>query len=205
MRKRLVIVVLIAMAFSLRCLGQTKTFQLFYITKDYSTATSPLLEFLGKYYEQGRRDHNQCNVFYLANGENPIIVRQNLKNDNSVDFDKIREALITKSETRIYPQVDVPGLLTVFDENDIVHKTERTLYQNCELFFLITPTFWNLQYNEQIFARLYYVMGLSEDWAKDYVGINIYHCDGDGLEVDTEKPFGSLYNCEGYDFQLLSY
>lgn len=205
MSQRSILLIVLGLALSTISFGQTKTFQLFYITKDYTTATSPLLEFLGKYYEQGRRDHNLCNLFYLANADNPIIVRQNLKDDNSADFEKIREALVTKSETRVYPQVDVPALLQAFSENDIVHKTERNLYQDCELFFLITPTFWNLQYNEQIFARFYYAMGLGDEWAKDYVGINIYHCEGDGLEVDTEKPFGALYNCEGYDFQLLSY
>ncbi len=205
MLRKSIITVILGMALSAACFAQNGTFQLFYISKDYTTSTTPLLEMLGKYYEQGRRDHSVHNVFYLSNADNPIIVRQNLPDDNSAEFDSIREALITKSETRVYPQVDLPGLLDVFAENDIVRKTGDALYEDCELFFLITPSFWDLHYNEQIIARLFYALGLGDDWARNYVGINIYHCEGDGLEPDTDRPFGPLYNCEGYDFQLLSY
>jgi hypothetical protein len=185
--------------------AQTKSFQLFYITKDYTTQVTPLCEWLRERYEMGRRDHTQCNIFYLANAENPIVVRQNFEKDNSADFDKIMDALVTKSETRIYPQVDVPELLDIFSKNDIVNKTGRKLYQGCELYFMITPTFWNLQYNETIFATLYYALELDSDWAKGYVGINIYHNEDDGLEPDMNAPFGTLYTCENYDFQLLAY
>lgn len=185
--------------------AQSKSFQLFYITKDYTTQVTPLCEWLRERYEMGRRDRSQCNVFYLANAESPIIVRQNFDKDNSADFDKIMEALVTKSETRIYPQVDVPALLDVFSENDIVNKAGRKLFQGCELYFMITPTFWNLQYNETIFAALYYALELDSDWAQGYVGINIYHGEDDGLMPDMKAPFGPLYICENYNFQLLAY
>lgn len=204
MRKRILTLLLLLVPFG-TLLGQTKDFQFFYITKDYTTQVTPLCDWLKERYEMGRRFPSQCNIFYLANAETPIIVKQNLEGDNSKDFEKIIEALVTKSETRIYAQVDVPEIINVFNENDIVQKSGKQIYNSCELYFMITPTFWNLQYNEDIFAALYFALELDSDWARNYVGINIYHHYDDGLEPDEEYPFGTLLNCENYKFQLLSY
>ncbi len=204
MHKRLLTLLVLFVSFG-ELFAQTKDFQFFYITKDYTTEVTPLCEWLKERYEMGRRNRNQCNIYYLANAETPIIVKQNVKGDNSADFDKIISALVTKSETRIYPQVDVPEIINLFNENDIILKSGKKVYSTCELFFMITPTFWNLQYNEKIFAALYFAMELDADWAKDYVGINIYHKADDGLEPDKNNPFGTLNTCENYNFQLLSY
>lgn len=204
MRKQIITLIVLFTSFG-SLFGQTKDFQFFYITKDYTTQVTPLCDWLKERYEMGRRNPNQCNIYYLANAETPIIVKQNLKGDNSTDFDKIISALVTKSETRIYPQVDVPEILNIFNENDIILKSGKKVYNTCELFFMITPTFWNLQYNEQIFAALYFAMELDADWAKGYVGVNIYHNAEDGLEPDEKHPFGTLITCENYNFQLLSY
>lgn len=203
--RRLLIITFLFFAVSAYVSAQAKSFQLFYIAKDYSTNVAALCHWLQGRYEMARTDPGQCNVFYLANAESPIIIRQNLPDDNSVDFDKLMGALVTKSETRIYPQTDLPELIRIFSDYDVINDRGNKNYAYCELFFMITPTFWHLQYNEKIFAKLYYTMEFDSAWARGYIGINIYHNADDGLEVDENLPFGTLYPCENYDFQLLMY
>jgi hypothetical protein len=71
----------------------------------------------------------------------------------------------------------------------------------------VTPTFWELGYNEQLIASVYFVLGMDAPWAKDnhYFDMSVYHCDSDGLEVDASRPFGDKNLCYNFDFQLLSY
>ena len=145
--------------------------------------------------------------FFLANSTSPLIVRINLQEDNRKDFDKTIGALMAKSETIINPSVDLKTMISLFDDIQLLNSDGTPNFLSAEIRFYVTPTFWELGYNEQLIAATYFTLGMDEPWAKTnhYFDMSIYHCASDGLEVDESSPFGEKNLCHNYDFQLLTY
>ena len=152
-----------------------------------------------------KRDNSQAVIFYLSNSSSPIIVKVNLPGDNRNDFDLIMDALMTKSETIINQTTDVNSLIGIFNEIPLLDDDNQPLYTSAEISYYITPTFWDLQYNEQIIATLYFALDMDANWTDGYVSMSIYHCGDDGLKVDEKLPFGSRNLCLNYKFFLLTY
>lgn len=187
--------------------AQTQTLQVFYITKDYTTEVNPLCLDLKDMFNAAEKDPSQAVVFFLANSTSPLIVKVNLPGDNRKDFDKIIGALMTKSETIINPSADLRAMVALFDEIKLLSNVGSPEFMSAEIRFYVTPTFWELGYNEQLIAATYFTLGMDEPWAKTdhYFDMSIYHCESDGLEVDESSPFGDKNLCFNYDFQLLTY
>lgn len=185
--------------------NSSQRLQVVYISKDYTTETNPLCSELRDMYSFAEKDNNEAVVFYLANSTSPLIVRINLPGDNRKDFDKLIDALMTKSETIINPTTDLQRLVELFEEIPILSDNGDRNYQNVEIVYYITPTFWELQYNEQIIASVYFSLEMDANWAKDYFSMSIYHAASDGLIVDEAKPFGDKNLCASYPFFLLTY
>jgi len=193
------------------CLGciaafsQTQTLQVIYITKDYTTEVNPLCQDLRDIYSFAEKDKSQAVVFYLANAASPLIVKVNLPGDNRKDFDSIIDALMTKSETIINASTDLHDLVSLFDEIELLDSDGQPAFQSAELIYYITPTFWELNYNEQLIAAAYFALDMDADWAKNYFSMSIYHNATDGLVVDERFPFGEKDLCGDYKFFLLTY
>ena len=187
--------------------AQSQTLQVFYVTKDYSTEVNPLCRDLQDMFSAAERDPSQAVVFYLANSTSPLIVRVNLPGDNRKDFDKIIGDLMTKSETIINPSTDLLELAGLFDEISLLNPDGSHAFINAEIRYYVTPTFWELDYNEQLIASAYFALEMDAPWAKEdhYFDMSIYHCASDGLEVDPENAFGEKNLCYNYDFLLLTY
>ena len=188
-----------------RAQSSSQRLQVVYITKDYTTEVNPLCSELRDMFSFAEKDRNEAVVFYLANSTSPMIVRMNLPGDNRKDFDKVIDALMTKSETIINPTTDLRRLVGLFEEIPLLSVDGTKTFQNVEIIYYITPTFWELQYNEQIIASVYFALDMDADWAKDYFTMSIYHAASDGLTVDEKKPFGDKNLCAGYPFFLLTY
>ncbi len=189
----------------LSSIAQDQSVQVVYITKDYSTEVNPLCKELRDMFDFALKDKSQACVFYLANSTSPMIVKVNLPGDNRKDFDGIIDALMTKSETIINPSTDVKSITSLFDDIGLLDQSGTPYYQNVELIYYITPTFWELGYNEQIIAALYFALDLDADWADGYVNMSIYHNEHDDLTVDEAHPFGVRDLCFKHKFFLLSY
>lgn len=187
------------------CYSQRQSLQVVYITKDYTTEVNPLCKELRDMFEFAERDDTQAYVFYLANSTSPQIVKVNLPGDNRKEFDKIIDALMSKSETIINPSTDVRQLVSVFNDVGLLDQNGSNYYQSVELQFYVTPTFWDLGYNEQIIASTYFALDLDSEWADGYVNMSIFHNIHDGLEVGEDHPFGKNDLCHNYKFFLLSY
>ena len=187
--------------------AQTQTLQVFYVTKDYTTDVNPLCRDLRDMYSAAEKDPSQAVVFYLANSTSPMIVRMNLPGDNRKDFDKIIGALMTKSETIINPTTDLEGITHLFDEISLLDASGAPVFMSAEIRYYVTPTFWELGYNEQLIASAYFVLDMDADWAREnnYFDMSIYHTESDGLEADPKQPFGEKNLCYNYNFQLLTY
>lgn len=205
--KRLFLVLAISLLGMACALAQepTQQLQVVYITKDYTTEVNPLCSDLRDMFAFAEKDNSQAIVFYLANSTSPLIVRMNLPGDNRKDFDKLIDALMTKSETIINPMTDLRRIVGLFEEYPVLNADGTKAFQNAEILYYITPTFWELQYNEQVIASVYFSLEMDAEWAKNYFTMSIYHAESDGLTVDEAKPFGDKNLCANYPFFLLTY
>lgn len=199
---------LISILLSFNCLfvfSQTQTLQVIYITKDYTTEVNPLCQELRDIYSFAEKERSQAVVFYLANAASPLIVKMNLPGDNRKDFDSIIDALMTKSETIINVSADLDGIVSLFNDIELLDSDGRPSFLNAEIIYYITPTFWELNYNEELIAAAYFALDMDSAWAKNYFSMSIYHNATDGLEYDEQYPFGKKDLCRNYKFYLLSY
>ena len=182
-----------------------KSLQFLYITKDYNTLVNPLIAEIEDVYDFVTGDSSRAAIFYLADWDTPIIVRVNLPGDNRKDIDRIYSALVTKSETSIYPLVDMEVIPALFERYPLRSENGARRFTDVELRFYVNPTFWMLSYNEQIISALWFIMDFDQPWARQYVDMSIFHQEGDGLEPDMEHPFGPKDLCTNYNFQLMTY
>lgn len=204
MGKRIIITVLGLMC-TLSVLAQNQSLQFLYITKDYTTKVNPLIEEIKDIYQFVREDSSCAAVFYLADWDTPIIVKVNLPGDNHKDIDKIYAALTTKSETAVNPSTDLKKIQEFFEQNPMQSPNGLPTFTDVEFRYYVCPTFWELFYNEQIIASLWFILDLDGSWARNYVSMNIFHQEGDGIQIDPQTPFGPMDLCENYKFQLLTY
>ncbi len=194
-----------ALSFLLSAFGQEQSLQFYYIMKDHHIKVNPLVEEIQDIFDFARVDRNSAAIFYLANWDEPIVVKLNLPGDNRDDMDKIFEALMTKSETTVNPSSDLEKISGLFDDLPLIKEDGTKAFSRVEFNYYVTPSFWDLSYNEQIIAALYFVMDMDADWARNYVFMSILHQEGDGLSVNEDQPFGPADLPVGYKFQVLTY
>ena len=203
--KRLLLSVACGLVSFLAAFGQDQSLQFYYIMKDHNIKVNPLVEEIRDIYDFARVDNNSAAIFYMANWDEPLIVKLNLPGDNRKDMDLIFEALMTKSETTINPSSDLEKISGLFNEIPLRTASGGKAFSRVEFNYYVTPSFWDLSYNEQIIAALYFVLDMDADWAKDYVFMSILHQEGDGLTVNPKLPFGPADLPVGYKFQVLTY
>lgn len=203
--RRFALTLACALSFLLSAFGQEQSLQFYYIMKDHHIKVNPLVEEIQDIYDFARVDRNSAAIFYLANWDEPIVVKLNLPGDNRNDMDKIFEALMTKSETTVNPSSDLETISGLFDDLPLVKEDGTKAFSRVEFNYYVTPSFWDLSYNEQIVAALYFVMDMDADWARNYVFMSILHQEGDGLSVNEDQPFGPADLPVGYKFQVLTY
>lgn len=203
--KKLFCILFCSIVASVSAVAQTQTFDLIYLTKDYTTEVGPLCREIMDIYDSAIKDRSQAVIFYLANSKSPIIVKINLPGDNRGDISKITEALISKSETVINPAIDLNKFAEIFDENELLDQNGQPTFISANIQYYITPTFWELQYNEQLIASAYFAFGMDSPWAEGYFTMSIYHNANDGLTINEEQPFGPKNLCNGYKLFLLTY
>lgn len=185
--------------------AQSQSLQLIYITTDHTTSVGSLLDNIKDIYRTAVSDRSQAVIFYLANTDSPRIVKVNLPGDNRDDIGNIYEAIITNSETIVFPDHDLKRIVSIFDELELVGPGGEPRFMSAEILYYITPTFWDLKYNEMIIASAYFTLDMDSEWAKDYFTMSIYHNASDGLEIDEKSPFGLRNLCKDYKFFLLTY
>ena len=203
--KKSIAAIILGIAFFLTASGQEQRLQFYYIMKDHNIKVNPLVEELRDIYDFARVDKNSATIFYMANWDEPLVVKINLPGDNQKAMEKVFEALMTKSETTINPSSDLEKISALFNEIPLLSNDGHKLYSRVEFIYYVTPSFWELSYNEQVIAALYFVLEMDADWAKDYVSMSILHQQGDGLSVNEQEPFGPADLPVGYRFQVLTY
>lgn len=178
-----------------------------YISHDENTDTKALIERLKEKYANtiNYPDIRAC-IFYLADGENPIVVRMNLPNDNHSDFEEIIYSLQNKLSHNVSPEDDVERIINIFNENDITDAEGKQLFRHVEWDYYINSTFWQLQNNEHLIAKLFFVMDMESLISSHYMTLNFYYSrETDNIQYDKDKPFGNKSLCSSIEFIPMPY
>ena len=97
-------------------------------------------------------------IFYLANGENPIVVKYNMGEDNTEKFNEMLGELNNSIFHSVDPHTDLVQILDLISENDFVDANGNLKYYSTVMDFYVGADFWTLGYNESILAKLYFLI-----------------------------------------------
>lgn len=201
------IVSLILMLMPLQGFAQIQSLEFYYIAHDRPTPVNDLCERLEYTYNNSLDDESVAVIFYLPNGDKPLVVKVNLPGDNRGDFEKIISELRVEMSHEIYVYKDIEVITDLFNTYDIVTDNGEQIFSSVLFSWYVNEEFWMLDYNKSLFANLYFILEL-EKYRKDgYVSIEFWHAKDDGLEsrINQQDPFGPKGLCGDLRLQLFNY
>lgn len=195
-----------ASAFAQDNTGKDLTF--FYIAHDENTPTQTLISRLKAHYEDAKYGTDvYASIFYLTNGDNPIIVRMNIneETDNPQDFDKLVEDLQSKRAHDVSPEVDREKIMELFENIDLLDAEGNNAFNSVQWNYYVNSTFWLLNNNEHVIASLFWIMDMEPMVKSGYLQVNVLHGEIDPLPFDEKQPFGSKALCRAMPFIPMPY
>lgn len=183
---------------------ETKDLYFNYIVHDRTSTVQSLSKTLRNMYNDAMRFGYAC-IFYLANGDNPIIVRVNYGEDNRDDFNSLLGEIQNKTSHEVSVSTDLEYILQMFNANDFVNEDNSLRYPSVTWNMYTSRLFWELGYNESFISALHWIFGLdSLEQAEFY--LNVYHASLDELKIDEKLPFGEKnLNRINDGFMILEY
>ena len=203
-KKRLFTVAAFMVCFCIAALSQNRTLRFFYIAHDENTISQKLIyELRNNYNDAINSPDDIAVVFYLPNGNYPVVVHVNTNHANPKDFDRIVDELQTKRSHDVDITTDLKTIPEIF--NDIDNVGGKQAFSNVEWNYYINSTFWELGYNETVIAALGWILEMPEAVSKGYLSLKFYCDENDVLPVDTEQPFGPKELMNGIQFIAMPY
>jgi hypothetical protein len=90
----------------------------------------------------------------------------------------------------VYPINDLQHIIQLFGKLNLTKEDGVTLqYDTVDWFFYVTSNFWQKNYNEELIAKLCFVLG-TENFDKYNFQMKFYHPEYDEFKVDEKMPFG---------------
>ncbi|MBE6234316.1 MAG: hypothetical protein E7118_07580 [Bacteroidales bacterium] len=186
--------------------AQTQSLEFYYIAHDRTTPVGDLCNRLEQVYETALSYEDFAVIFYLSSYDqdfNPMVVKVNLPGDNREEFRNIISELRLKSAHEIYADIDYAKIVELINEHDFIDQNGRPTYSSVLFCWYVNPDFWQFQYNEKLIASLYFNLEL--DQYQGYVTTQVWHAEGDGLEINPRYPFGTKNLCRNMGFMLQQY
>ena len=152
-------------------------------TSSVKSLTSTLLDIYNSCVKYG-----YAGVFYLSNGDEPIIVNVNFAKDNREDFNALIGELQDKTSHDVSPGTDVKRIVEIFNNDDFIDEKGNLRYTSVTWNYYVSELFWKMGYNESVIARLNWIMNFTFMKDED-IYVNVFHPSNDQLEL-TELPFG---------------
>lgn len=204
MRKRSLFILALMFFSCAAALAQEKTLRFFYIAHDENTISQKLIsELEGNYNDAINRPDDIAAVFYLPNGDYPLVVRVNTNHSNTNDFGKIVDELQNNLSHNVDVSTDLKTIPEIF--NDIENVGGKKAFSNVEWNYYINSTFWDLGYNESVIAALSWILEMPAAVASGHLKLNFYADENDVLAYDEECPFGPRDLMNGIQFIAMPY
>jgi hypothetical protein len=171
-----------------------QTLEFYYIAHDRTSPVGKICDFIKERQKEATYYKDLAMIFYMANGDAPMIVRMNLPGDNREDFQDIINALQQQMSHDINPRDDVRLISQLFNDVDFAYDDRNPRFRSFQWVSFITPLFWQMQYNEDVIAALYFILEL-DTLPEDYLTMDIYYDSKESLEYNSEIPFGLKDMC----------
>ena len=162
-----------------------------YIAHDATTPVQHLINRVRDVYDDAIR-YNNAAVFYLSNGDKPVVIKVNMPGDNRADFDnQLVAELQEKNSHDIMADEDVRQILNIIRSNEIVDELGGLLYNSVTFDFYVNQNFWSLQNHEAVIAALYFTLRVRRfiEQEKEFY-FNVYEYQNEKIEYENGKLFG---------------
>ena len=125
---RRILLILTFVAFPFFAMAQSQSLEFLYIAHDGSTPVNALCDRLTQVYEDAVQEESMAVIFYLANADEPRIVKMNLNGDNRTEFEELLGELRYKSAHEIFAEVDQKAIVDIFDQVDFIDESGRPAF-----------------------------------------------------------------------------
>lgn len=132
-----------------------KTFRFVYIAHDSSTPVGRLIDRLRHVRNDAMEGYEDV-VFYLASGNNPIIVQYNVGDNNQSDFEDILLAeLNDRNSHNVNAETDLTSIYKILSDVGFVNENKQLNYESASFNFYVSPRFFTLRNHEAIIAPIF--------------------------------------------------
>ena len=199
--KKLILLFLILMSVDIAYSQEIKkNLNFVYIVND-GKKTASLSKALSKHRDNARR-YKHPYIFYLANGNRPVIVKMNMDDANPDDFDtKILMAITNASSGHdVNATYDAKNIVEMFNKNDFITGSRELRYSKVVWTFYISESFGIEGHGEKLFPTLYWVMDLKSFDKNEDFQMYIYSPDNGQSQENAQLLFGekNLQNVKGF-------
>lgn len=166
-------------------------YDFYYIAHDNETPVSRLVDELKEAASFAERLSTPA-IFYLANGDKPIVVKFNTEDENEMDFENILlKELREKDFHNPAGRKDLLNILDIIKETDFVINGK--MIQDTFFQFYVGKEFWERECHISVIAALYCILNV-EHYTNDGMVFEIYshHCD------EIKSYCKGVDNPEGY-------
>lgn len=172
----------------------------YYIAHDRKTNVQRLSHELQRAYDN-LKEYDNAGIFYLANGEEPIIVKVNLPDENEKDFPHLIGEMQEKLAHDIFADYDIDRILDLFTVTPFVNDNDELLYNQVNWNYYITSNFWTMMYNESIISTLYWTFDMDQLSRNQEFYMNIIRSPEDEISTIQGQEMG-LKNLSGINEKI---
>ena len=181
-------------------------FRFVYVAPDNTMTQQRLLADLEDYRNHVVSEGSPA-IFYLAAGQDPVIVKFNLGDDNSEDFDSQLMGYLRQSmSTNVEAGYDRQRILELFTRYNFLNEGGQIAYKQVQLNFHAGKTFWNSGNNETVIGALFFELNAAKfigDENGEKMQFNVFfRCPPSRGDFDHEKPFGYI-NLDGINDKVI--
>lgn len=166
----------------------------YYIAHDRKTNVQRLSHELQRAYDN-LKEYDNAGIFYLANGEEPIIVKVNLPDENEKDFPHLIGEMQEKLAHDIFADYDINRILDLFTVTPFVNDNDELLYNQINWNYYITSNFWTMMYNESIISTLYWTFDMDQLSRNQEFYMNIIRSREDEISTIQGQEMGLKNLC----------
>lgn len=178
----------------------------FYIAHDTDTNVRETMDRMDELFDMANEYPDEYAViYYLPNGESPVVVKVNTPDANPDDYQMLKKELNYNRMHHIDPEIDVATIQELINEIDIIDESGKAKYKRVEWRYYVNSSFWLLNYNEKIIASLYWILDMQPLVESKYLLINTMYGKESNIEFDRELPFGPKDLCRSYKFVPMPY
>lgn len=176
---------------------EKKTFRFIYVAPDNTMTQQRLLAALNNHRNYIVSEGSPA-IFYLASGDNPIIVKYNLDDESVEDSDNLFEKellyyLKQSMSTNVEAGFDRQKIMELISQYDFIDEDGELSYKMTEFDFHVGKSFWDRGNNEAVIGSLFFALNAAKYMNEGQLQFNVFfRCPSSKGSFDRDKPFGQL-------------